>query len=95
MSTGMSPIQAPISAPERMRLPGQTVDVYDLGQRWESHQFGAEAVYCQIEKLTNLECLPHPTGFTVLVPPIRLAEASGAWSRVVALVPVGVPGNAT
>lgn len=56
-------------------------------QLWESHKFGAEAEYCQIEKLTNLDKLPRATGFTVLALPVRLARASGAWSRVVALVP--------
>jgi kynurenine formamidase len=67
----------------------------DKGQLWESHKFGAEAEYCQIEKLTNLDRLPHPTGFTVLALPIRLADASGAWSRVVALVPERDSGNTT
>jgi kynurenine formamidase len=59
----------------------------DTDQLWESHKFGAEAEYCQIEKLTNLDKLPTASGFTVLALPIRLADASGAWSRVVALVP--------
>lgn len=59
----------------------------DTAQLWESHKFGAEAEYCQIEKLTNLDQLPSPTGFTVLALPVRLAQASGGWSRVVALVP--------
>jgi kynurenine formamidase len=60
----------------------------DTAQLWESHKYGAEAEYCQIEKLTNLAQLPCATGFTVLALPVRIAAASAAWSRVVALVPV-------
>jgi kynurenine formamidase len=59
----------------------------DTAQLWESHKFGAEAEYCQIEKLTNLDQLPVAHGFTVLALPVRLARASGGWARVVALVP--------
>ena len=53
---------------------------------WESHLLGREKEYCQIEKLCNLADIPHPTGFTVLALPVKLADASGAWARVVALV---------
>jgi kynurenine formamidase len=59
----------------------------DDAQLWESHKFGAEQEYLQIEKLSNLAALPSPTGFQVLALPIRLERASGAWARVVALVP--------
>ena len=41
----------------------------------------------QIEKLSNLAALPRPFGFQVLALPIHLERASGAWARVVALVP--------
>ena len=61
----------------------------DDAQLWESHKFGAEQEYLQIEKLSNLAALPSPTGFQVLALPIRLERASGAWARVVALVPLG------
>lgn len=57
-------------------------------QLWESHKFGTENEYCQIEKLCNLDALPAAQhGFQVLALPIRLDAASGAWARVVALVP--------
>lgn len=59
----------------------------DDAQLWESHKFGAEEEYLQIEKLANLAALPRPFGFQVLALPIRLERASGAWARVVALVP--------
>jgi kynurenine formamidase len=58
----------------------------DDAQLWESHKFGADEEYCQIEKLCNLDALPMPHGFQVLALPIHLERASGAWARVVALV---------
>jgi kynurenine formamidase len=58
----------------------------DHAQLWESHKFGAEQEYSQIEKLCNLDALP-PHGFQVLALPISIERASGAWARVVALVP--------
>jgi kynurenine formamidase len=60
----------------------------DDAQLWESHKFGADEEYCQIEKLCNLAQLP-AHGFQVLALPIHLERASGAWARVVALVPQG------
>jgi kynurenine formamidase len=59
----------------------------DAGQLWESHKFGSEREYCQIEKLANLDALPVRHGFQVLALPVHLEAASGAWARVVALVP--------
>lgn len=59
----------------------------DDAQLWESHKFGADEEYLQIEKLANLAALPAPFGFQVLALPIHLERASGAWARVVALVP--------
>jgi kynurenine formamidase len=58
----------------------------DDAQLWESHKFGADEEYLQIEKLCNLDALPQPHGFQVLALPIRLERASAAWARVVALV---------
>jgi hypothetical protein len=58
----------------------------DDAQLWESHKFGADEEYCQIEKLCNLDALPTPHGFQVLALPIHLERASGAWARVVALI---------
>ena len=59
----------------------------DDAQLWESHKFGADEEYLQIEKLANLAALPRPFGFQVLALPVHLERASGAWARVVALVP--------
>jgi len=63
----------------------------DDEQLWESHKFGAEHEYCQIEKLSNLDALPFPHGFQVLALPIHLERASAAWARVVALVADDAP----
>lgn len=52
---------------------------------WESHKFGADQEYSQIEKLSNLKALPRPFGFQVIALPITIEGASGGWSRVVAL----------
>jgi kynurenine formamidase len=57
----------------------------DTAQLWESHFYGSEREYCQIEKLENLAALPTALGFTVVALPVLLEGASAAWSRVVAL----------
>jgi kynurenine formamidase len=67
-------------------IMAQEAHAGDDAQLWESHKFGAEHEYCQIEKLDNLAALPAPFGFTVLALPVRLERASGAWARVVALI---------
>ncbi|GAC1394414.1 MAG: cyclase family protein [Ktedonobacteraceae bacterium] len=54
-------------------------------QFWESHLLGREKEYCQIEKLTNLDQLPQPFGFTVSAFPVNIRAASAGWSRVVAI----------
>ncbi|WP_439030447.1 cyclase family protein [Gordonia terrae] len=60
----------------------------DTDQLWESHKYGVSHQYSQIEKLCNLNLLPAKGhGFHVLALPVCLERASGAWSRVVALVP--------
>jgi kynurenine formamidase len=54
-------------------------------QFWESHLLGREKEYCQIEKLSNLDLLPKPFGFTVSAFPVNIRAASAGWSRVVAI----------
>lgn len=56
------------------------------GRFWESHFYGKEREYCQIEKLTNLDKIPKPFGFTVACFPYRLKGASAAWTRAVAII---------
>ncbi len=50
---------------------------------WEAHQVGLR--YSQIERLVGLGALP-PTGFTVACFPLRVARASAAPARVVAIL---------
>ena len=53
------------------------------GVFWAAHQ--ADLPYSQIERLVNLGALP-PTGFKVACFPLRIAGASAAPARVVAMV---------
>lgn len=52
---------------------------------WPSHYAGCDKEYCQLEKLTHLELLPSH-GFTVVCFPVKIAEASAGWTRVVAIL---------
>ncbi len=52
---------------------------------WESHKFGADQEYSQIEKLSNLAAIPRPFGFQVVALPISIERASGGWARVIAI----------
>lgn len=54
---------------------------------WPAHFAGITREYCQIEKLANLDQLPRPHGFYVSCLPIKIAGASAAWCRAVALIP--------
>ena len=54
---------------------------------WPAHFAGITNEYCQIEKLVNLDQLPHPHGFYVSCLPVKIAGASAGWCRAVALVP--------
>lgn len=54
---------------------------------WESHFYGLEQEYCQIEKLAHLESIPVAHGFTVMALPYKIQGASSGWTRAVALVP--------
>jgi kynurenine formamidase len=56
----------------------------ELGIFWAAHQ--SDLDYCQIERLANLAELP-ASGFEVACFPLRIAGASAAPARVVAMVP--------
>ncbi|HEY9600013.1 MAG TPA: cyclase family protein, partial [Allocoleopsis sp.] len=60
--------------------------VQDPKRLWPAHFAGIKRKYSQIEKLTNLDKLPS-VGSTILCFPIKVKGSSGAWSRVVGLVP--------
>ncbi|NPV71029.1 MAG: cyclase family protein [Firmicutes bacterium] len=53
---------------------------------WPAHFAGREREYCHIEKLANLEQLPRPFGFKFACFPIKIARASAAWCRPVAII---------
>jgi kynurenine formamidase len=62
----------------------QALERDEPGIFWAAHQ--ADLPYCQIERLVNLDRLP-PTGFQVACFPLRIAGASAAPARVVAITP--------
>jgi len=53
---------------------------------WEAHFAGIEKGYCHMEKLTNLDKIPKPSGFKVACFPIKIKAASAGWVRPVAMV---------
>ncbi|GAA5344891.1 cyclase family protein [Planifilum fimeticola] len=60
---------------------------------WPAHFAGIEAEYCQIEKLANLDRIPVDHGFWISCFPVKIAGASGAWCRAVAIVPEQTEGG--
>src|SRR5882757_901769 len=52
-----------------MRFMVADIEAGDPDQLWESHKYGAEHEYGQIEKLSNLAVLPRSHGFQVLALP--------------------------
>jgi kynurenine formamidase len=65
------------------RQAREAVERDQAGVFWAAHQVDLD--YSQIERLTNLGALP-PTGFTVACFPLRIAGASAAPARVVAIL---------
>ncbi len=58
---------------------------HDASKLWEAHRVGMTHEYFQIEKLTNLDRLPS-RGFKVACFPVKIARASAAWVRPVAMI---------
>jgi kynurenine formamidase len=69
----------------------EAVRAGDRAQLWESHKYGAEREYLQLERLSNLAALPRPHGFLVACFPCKIERASAGWTRVVAIVEDVVP----
>jgi kynurenine formamidase len=57
----------------------------DRGILWSGHYAGIDREFCHIEKLANLDKLPHPFGFKVACFPVKLTGGSAGWSRVAAI----------
>ncbi len=53
---------------------------------WEAHFAGIEIGYCHMEKLANLSAIGRPFGFKVCCFPVKIKNASAAWTRPVAIV---------
>ncbi len=53
---------------------------------WEAHFAGIEIGYCHMEKLANLAAIGRPHGFKVCCFPVKIKNASAAWTRPVAIV---------
>lgn len=53
---------------------------------WPGHFTSRKKEYLHIEAMGNLDKLPMDYGFTVSVLPIKLAKASAAWTRCVAII---------
>ena len=51
-----------------------------------AHFVGKEREYCHLENLANLDQLPKPYGFKVVVFPVKVARASAGWVRAVAII---------
>ncbi|MEV7117632.1 cyclase family protein [Kitasatospora griseola] len=58
----------------------------DPGVLWPAHFAGREREYCQIERLSNLEALPAPHGFSVTCFPVKIQGGGAGWTRAVARV---------
>jgi kynurenine formamidase len=67
----------------------QMLDAYrscgDMSVLWPAHVLGRSREYCQIERLSGLDCLPRAHDFTVACFPIRLKDCGAAWTRAVAI----------
>jgi cyclase len=64
----------------------------DPSALWPCHMLGRRRPYYQIERLGALERLPS-SGFLVIAFPVRIAGATAAWTRAVALVPRAAPAS--
>jgi len=57
-----------------------------INRFWEGHFTGREKEYCHIENLANLDAIPQPYGFSVVVFPIKIKGGSAGWVRAVAIL---------
>lgn len=71
--------------PPLMSQAAKARETGDWSIFWEGHKAGADACYCHMEKLANLDLLP-ATGFEVIALPVKVAKGSAGWCRPVALL---------
>jgi len=65
---------------------GEFIRTKDKSVLWPAHFYGREQEYFHMERLTNLDKIPYPSGFTVVCFPIKLHMSGAAWTRAVAIV---------
>jgi len=56
------------------------------GVLWPAHNVGKEREYTHVERLANLDKIPTPYGFLVVVAPVIIQKASAGWVRAFAIV---------
>lgn len=64
---------------------GKSYKAGDKNALWPGHFAGRVKEYCHIEAMGNLDKLPKPYGFRVVVFPVKVAKASAGWTRAVAI----------
>jgi Predicted metal-dependent hydrolase len=57
----------------------------DKSVLWPAHFIGREREFCHVERLSNLDALPRPYGFTVSCFPFKISGAGAGWTRAVAI----------
>jgi len=53
---------------------------------WEAHFAGIDIGYCHMEKMANLSAIGQSHGFKVCCFPVKIKDASAAWTRPVAIL---------
>ena len=73
---------------DRAHFPEDLVfqETGDRSVLWPAHFAGRRREYCQIERLSNLDALPAPFGFTLSCFPVKIVGAGAGWARAVAMV---------
>lgn len=79
MATDSHTIDMPIPLMTQRFLKGEKESYFPI------HRAGRYTEWTHAEKLANLSSLPRPLGFQVMFFPIKVARATGAWIRAVAL----------
>lgn len=59
----------------------------DGGALWPVHMLGRRREFLQVENLCALEQCPAVGAFHLMVHPVKLHDAGGAWARAVGMVP--------
>ncbi len=66
-------------------MVGDYLKTGDNSHLWPAHFYGRDKEYCHVERLANLDKLPH-YGFKVACFPIKVMEVGATWVRAVAII---------